>query len=156
MASTLTARGAEISMRALQLGASDYLAKPSSTRDIHGAGDFKQDLTAKVKALGAVARRQGAGARPGQRTNMPMPAPVPQPAPRTRSTAPIPLRPQEGVRPDVLAIGSSTGGPQALFQVLGDLRGGVAQPILITQHMPAIFTTILAEHIQRQCGIPCA
>jgi two-component system chemotaxis response regulator CheB len=56
----------------------------------------------------------------------------------------------------VIAIGSSTGGPQALFQVLSHLGNGVTQPILITQHMPATFTTILAEHIQRQCGIPCA
>jgi two-component system chemotaxis response regulator CheB len=58
-------------------------------------------------------------------------------------------------RPDVIAIGSSTGGPQALFEVLAHLKGGVTQPILITQHMPATFTTILAEHITRQCGIVC-
>ena len=60
------------------------------------------------------------------------------------------------VRPDIIAIGSSTGGPQALFEVLSHLKGGVTQPILITQHMPATFTTILAEHISRQCGIVCA
>src|SRR3546814_13021302 len=57
-------------------------------------------------------------------------------------------------RPEIIAIGSSTGGPQALFEVLSHLgRGQVAQPILITQHMPATFTTILAEHVTRQCGI---
>jgi two-component system chemotaxis response regulator CheB len=56
--------------------------------------------------------------------------------------------------PDVLAIGSSTGGPQALFRVLGALRQGVRQPIFVTQHMPATFTTILAEHIARASGYP--
>lgn len=55
--------------------------------------------------------------------------------------------------PDVIAIGSSTGGPQALFNLLGTMRAGtVKQPILITQHMPATFTTILAEHISRVSG----
>ncbi len=58
--------------------------------------------------------------------------------------------------PDIIAIGSSTGGPQALFKVLTDLSQGSApkQPIVITQHMPATFTTILAEHITRVSGWP--
>ena len=55
--------------------------------------------------------------------------------------------------PEIIAIGSSTGGPQALFAVLGALKPGIAQPIVITQHMPATFTTILAEHIERASGI---
>ena len=72
--------------------------------------------------------------------------------------AAVVLRPMPAVppSPDIIAIGSSTGGPQALFEVLSHLKGGVRQPILITQHMPATFTTILAEHITRQCGMPCA
>ena len=59
-----------------------------------------------------------------------------------------------GFQPDIIAIGSSTGGPQALFQVLAHLSKGVSQPIVITQHMPATFTTILADHISRQCRLP--
>jgi two-component system chemotaxis response regulator CheB len=72
--------------------------------------------------------------------------------------AAVVLRPMPAVLPvpDIIAIGSSTGGPQALFEVLSHLKGGIRQPILITQHMPATFTTILAEHITRQCGIPCS
>jgi two-component system, chemotaxis family, protein-glutamate methylesterase/glutaminase len=72
--------------------------------------------------------------------------------------AAVVLRPMPAVMPspDIIAIGSSTGGPQALFEVLSHLKGGIRQPILITQHMPATFTTILAEHITRQCGIACA
>ncbi|MEW5727444.1 MAG: chemotaxis protein CheB, partial [Pseudomonadota bacterium] len=66
---------------------------------------------------------------------------------------PLVLRTHAVEPPDVIAIGSSTGGPQALFSVLGTMRAGtVKQPILITQHMPATFTTTLAEHISRVSG----
>ncbi|MGB8842414.1 MAG: chemotaxis protein CheB, partial [Aliidongia sp.] len=66
----------------------------------------------------------------------------------------ITLRPPPTEIPEIVAIGSSTGGPQALFAVLGALKPGIPQPIVITQHMPATFTTILAEHIGRASGMP--
>jgi two-component system chemotaxis response regulator CheB len=66
------------------------------------------------------------------------------------------LRQPSREKPDILAIGSSTGGPQALFAVLKGLRNGFRLPIIITQHMPATFTTILAEHITRMSGWPCS
>ncbi|MFC7333249.1 protein-glutamate methylesterase/protein-glutamine glutaminase [Rhodocista pekingensis] len=166
MASTLTAKGADISLRALRAGAADYIPKPSSTRELTGADAFKRELTEKVKALGAAARRSGSR-REGPATARPAAAPgaavqptsgytLPSPVRAKPETGPLTVRPlpAEG-RPDVIAIGSSTGGPQALFEVLGHLRGAT-QPILITQHMPATFTTILADHITRQCGIQCA
>jgi two-component system chemotaxis response regulator CheB len=59
------------------------------------------------------------------------------------------LRTPSTVTPAVIAIGSSTGGPQALFTVLSSLPPTVKQPILITQHMPPTFTTILAQHLAR-------
>lgn len=180
MASTLTARGADVSLRALRLGAADYIPKPTSTREITAADDFKRELVVKVKALGLAARksdpRKGEPPTrvPGIATPIPgqggagLSAPLrpsvqptsgytlPTPVRLKPEIAPISLRPLPDVRPDVIAIGSSTGGPQALFEVLSHLKDGVTQPILITQHMPATFTTILAEHISRQCGIPCA
>lgn len=177
MASTLTARGADISLRCLQAGASDYIPKPSSTRELGGADDFKRELVSKVKALGGAARRAGSRSRGEVR---PLPPPIggartayqpasagtgaaaaaaPAAAPslfprRAEGVAPTlrPAAPGPAARPDVIAIGSSTGGPQALFEVLSHLKG-LSQPILITQHMPATFTTILAEHISRQCGV---
>lgn len=155
MASTLTQRGAEISIKALQAGAADYVAKPTSTRELSAADQFKRDLTAKVKVLAASARRAGSRNRPGVRADRPA-ATVP-PIRRPAQPAPVTLRPMPPLfHPDVIAIGSSTGGPQALFEVLSHLKDGPSQPILVTQHMPATFTTILAEHITRQCGIPCA
>ncbi len=156
MASTLTIRNADISMRALEAGAADYIPKPTTTREIAGADVFKRELVSKVKALGANARRAGSRSRPDVRVQaLPMPA-VAGGRSRHDQLPPV-LRPfTQQFRPDVIAIGSSTGGPQALFEVLSHFKGGVTQPILITQHMPATFTTILAEHISRQCGIVCA
>ena len=78
------------------------------------------------------------------------PAPVRRPASRGEVT----LLPEKRLTVEAIAIGSSTGGPQALFEVLRGLNG-VRQPIFITQHMPATFTTILAEHITRLTGLKC-
>ncbi|SOD96036.1 protein-glutamate methylesterase/protein-glutamine glutaminase [Caenispirillum bisanense] len=163
MSSTLTARNAEISLKALEAGASEYVTKPSSSRELTGGTDFKQELVDKVKALGAAARRAGGAPRTLARPAPLTPSPAAAGAATTPSRVPslhqagaqIQLRPAANDRPDVIAIGSSTGGPQALFTVLGGIKkaGGITQPILITQHMPATFTTILAEHIGRIAGL---
>lgn len=76
-------------------------------------------------------------------------------APVTR--APTPVATERGaplLPPEIIAIGSSTGGPQALPDVLGGLAGRVHQPVVVTQHMPAAFTAILAEHLGRRTGVP--
>lgn len=163
MASTLTLRNAEISLQALEAGAADYLPKPAASREISAEGAFKHDLIAKVKALGLARRRgqQRPGAKPAgtgfaaARTRQE--APVKAPAVSLRQQAPVILRkaPVTAEAVDVIAIGSSTGGPQALFAVLGALKGSgpLRQPILVTQHMPATFTTILAGHISRASGM---
>ncbi len=152
IASTLTRRGADVSMKALAAGAADYLTKPGAAA-LTSADEFKRELLAKVKALGQACRR-AAGAAAPQRASFSIPA-VPDTAadPARRVTS---LRQPGREFPDVVAIGSSTGGPQALFRVLGALKGSVRQPIFITQHMPATFTTILAEHIARGSGYPTA
>jgi two-component system chemotaxis response regulator CheB len=155
MQSTLTLKGADVSLRAMEMGAADYIPKPTSTRDLAGGMDFKTELLSKVKALGQARRRDP---RRPQRPGVVPAAARPLAAPTHR--APVPLHPgpiilrnQAAEPPDIIAIGSSTGGPQALFSVLGIMRAGtVRQPILITQHMPATFTTILAEHISRVSG----
>lgn len=153
MASTLTMRNASISMRALALGAADYIPKPSSAGEITGGFDFKRELIDKVKALGAARR---AGAAPARKiAGGPAPAAVPS-APSIYRNAVVTLRTHIPAPPAVVAIGSSTGGPQALFEVLPALTAELRQPILITQHMPATFTTILAEHIQKLTNRPCA
>ena len=153
MASTLTRRNAEVSLKALSAGASDYIPKPTSTREIGQADDFKRELVGKVKALGAAKRAAEGPRRPrpaADRTRAPLPVKPALPE------APIVLRREKIVPPRAIAIGSSTGGPQALFKVLGSLDRSISLPILITQHMPPTFTTILAEHIASISKRPCA
>ncbi len=152
MASTLTRKNAEVSLRALSLGAADYVPKPSSTREIHSADAFKNELTEKVKAI-AEAGRGGRGRAPRPATAGPVESAK---RPRLSLDEPPLLRKPPIQSPDLIAIGSSTGGPQALFKVLGGLGGSVPQPILITQHMPATFTSLLAGHIAKVANAPCA
>lgn len=150
MASTLTLRNAEISMRALQAGAADYVPKPTSSRELSGGADFRRDLIEKVRNLAQV-RRAARGAGPSRRPLAQAARPVSQrPAP-----APIVLRDAPVHRPDVLAIGSSTGGPQALLNVLKGLGPPPRVPVLVTQHMPATFTAVLADHITRSTSLTC-
>jgi two-component system chemotaxis response regulator CheB len=150
MASTLTRKNAEVSLRALQAGAADYLPKPTSTSELTGADAFRRELLEKVKALAKAARpaRPATSRAVGQKAAA---AAVARPPVR-----PIILRKASAALPRIIAIGSSTGGPQALLEVLRDMAASVKLPILITQHMPATFTTLLAEHIERATGVPCA
>jgi two-component system chemotaxis response regulator CheB len=150
MASTLTRRNADISLQALTAGAADYIAKPGATA-LTTADVFKGELVAKVKALGEAKRKAAGIAQPTTSSARPEAA-ARAPARRVAGPQPIVLRAASPEPFDVLAIGSSTGGPQALFQLLGNIRGAVTKPIFITQHMPATFTMILAEHISRSTG----
>ncbi len=129
MTSTLTTSGADIAMKALRLGAADYLPKPS-TAAIADDG-FAQELLSKVKGLARLRHRAG--------------------------EAPVlaGLRPPSRQMPLLLAIGSSTGGPQALFTLVQGMGTKLPVPVVLTQHMPATFTPILAEHLSRLGGMPC-
>jgi two-component system chemotaxis response regulator CheB len=155
MASTLTARNADISLKALANGAADYIPKPSSTRDLQAANDFRRELTEKVKALGGV-RRQKTGSVPAAAADRKAAPAAVKAKPAGFSSKEIVLRSPSNLVPQVLAIGSSTGGPQALFTLFGTLKDRVKLPIVITQHMPPTFTTILAEHLHRISGAPCS
>jgi two-component system chemotaxis response regulator CheB len=157
MASTLTRRNAEISFKALSLGASDYIPKPESTREPTAAETFRHDLIQKIRSLGAKVRRTVpvspspplAPALDRLREPLPRPplAPMAQPQLMRRAFS--------TQTPRVLLIGSSTGGPQALMSLVSDLGPVIDRvPVLITQHMPPTFTTILAEHLARSSQRP--
>ena len=152
MASTLTRRNADISLQALTAGAADYIAKPGATA-LTTADAFKHELVAKIKALGEAKRKTAGTAQPTAHARADTARLTVR---RASAPQPIVLRAASPEPFDVLAIGSSTGGPQALFQLLANIRGVVSRPIFITQHMPATFTTILAEHISRSTGWPAA
>ncbi len=131
MASTLTKRNGEITLKALSLGAADYIPKPETGR-LAGAADYRRELVEKVRAIGGAVRRRAAPAQPAYKI-----------APAT----PGGLAKFSAMTPKVLAIGSSTGGPQALRDVITVVGSAIKAPILITQHMPATFTGILATHL---------
>jgi two-component system chemotaxis response regulator CheB len=159
MVSTLTTRNAEITFKALGMGAADTIAKPTASAEIYQSGGFKDELIGKILALGEVARR------PARPARAPTPAPTstaqpattvkPRPARVVQSTSNYSLRPTGRFVPQVLAIGSSTGGPQALFTLMKGLGPDWKLPTVITQHMPPKFTSILANHIQEEAGRPC-
>ncbi len=157
MVSTFTRRSAEISLRALALGAKDYIPKPETTREATTSVEFRRELIEKIRTLGRNRLAPRAYAR------APAPAvPPPQgrhtPSPRARKAPshdaePLRLRPFSVVPPRVLLIGSSTGGPQALTALIEKLPAAVDRaPVLIAQHMPPMFTTVLAEHLSRAGG----
>lgn len=149
IASTLTRRNAAISIKALTLGATDYVAKPDAG-GIHGAEAFGTELIAKVKAVAAHARRNRSGRAPAAGVAAAL-GPAPEPA--APPSAPIVLRPKPLRPPKVLVVGSSTGGPQALDVFFGQIGAPVAVPILIVQHMPPTFTALLAESLTKSSGI---
>ena len=156
MASTLTRRNAEISFKALSLGASDYIPKPESTRESGAAETFRHDLVQKIRNLGAKVRRTGSIVP--SFSVAPAPERVRDAAHRVHpaSAGPTLVRRSFGSQsPRVLLIGSSTGGPQALMSVVAEIGPIIDRfPVLITQHMPPTFTTILAEHLARASNRP--
>lgn len=156
MVSTLTRRNAEISLRALSLGATDYLTKPETNRDLTGSLTFRRDLIDKIRTLGRRRRLRSAPPSTGIATASPFtvgrlrtrPSPSIVPAPSADVRSGPKLRPFSQSLPRALVIGSSTGGPQALVKVICGLDAMVdLAPVLITQHMPPTFTAIFAEHL---------
>lgn len=164
IASTLSRRNAEVTLKAMHLGAADYLAKPSFAKDgVDARAVFRDELIGKISGLaGLVSMEVGAPGKsaPGVRTG----------TRKTTSTDPLPnhqrwgvippaetkfsLRKASKITPRILAIGSSTGGPAALSKMLGELKGRLNHlPVLVTQHMPPTFTTLLGESLCRLTGL---
>lgn len=188
MASTLTRRNAEISLKALALGAADYVPKPTSLGGGEAAEEFRRELFSRITALGGKRVRRAAAPKPvPEAATRPVPAqPVTPSAPATpvraespvaaaRPTAPpvrvvapvvheenqaaarssFQLRKAALLPPQILVIGSSTGGPQALVTVVTAIAPQLSVPVLITQHMPPTFTSILAESLSRTSSLKC-
>jgi two-component system, chemotaxis family, protein-glutamate methylesterase/glutaminase len=165
MFSALTERGAEATLDALALGATAYFTKPAKTGETEAAlAIIRERLAPMVKAIGTRALEQkGATTAAGQSmlagsASVPG-APIPaageahptaggatgtQPPHVRRATVPV----------EVLAIGTSTGGPNALADLFEALPGQLTVPILIVQHMPPMFTRLLAERLTAKYAIP--
>jgi len=139
MCSSLTQRGAKVTIEALACGASDYVAKPAKQSGIEAAMQaLSQDLIPKIHALTS-------------QTHVVFPV-----APRTPLI--LPLAPPPKVQPlssnpVAVAIGVSTGGPAALDILLPALPATFPLPVLIVQHMPELFTKLFAERLNARCPL---
>jgi len=146
MCSSLTQRGARVTIEALASGASDYVAKPAGQSGREAAVQaLARDLLPKIRALAG----SGQVSRPSQPVLAPFVPGV------SRSSLPVPaFKPQPfSSIPTVLLIGVSTGGPAALDRILPTLPASFPLPVLIVQHMPEVFTRLLAERLNGRCSL---
>lgn len=145
MFSTLTARGATTTLDALAAGASDYVTKPANVGSVvAGMQAVREQLVPKLKALCGRATASGALGLAGRAAAL------------TAAKPPLPARRPPAVpsRIDLVAIGCSTGGPNALQDVLGLLPAQFPVPVVIVQHMPPVFTSYLAQRLTSKCRLP--
>lgn len=147
MFSTLTERGANATIEALTLGASDYVTKPANVGQVAVALQrIREQLIPKIKLL--CPRGDAPGALPPRTATA-----LPRPATQAPSVTPLAAaRPTTSVPPaiDVLAIGVSTGGPNALAEIFPHLPANLPVPVVLVQHMPPMFTKFLAERLNAQ------
>lgn len=145
MFSTLTERGAAATLEALTLGADDYVAKASNEGSLdRSMRRLREDLVPKVKQFFHLPGQSLAAARPE-------PAPLAAAPPVWRAA---PVFGNTKVRPRVVVIGVSTGGPAALGAILPQLPASFPLPVLVVQHMPPLFTRFLAERLHATCRLP--
>lgn len=140
MFSSQTERGATATLDALALGATDYFTKPTSAGGMdESLAIVREQLIPKIKAVCS-----GASAKPTAKLE-----------PASVRLAPTPVAPRT-LPPStvhVLAIGTSTGGPNALVELFGQLPANFPVPIVIVQHMPPMFTRMLAERLSAQSAL---
>lgn len=143
MFSTLTQKGAVATIEALSLGASDYITKPANIGGVgEGVARLQEELIPKIKIhCRHIKPLIGDPARP-----LIPDSPAPRPAPH--------LAPKPGPI-DIVCIGTSTGGPNALAEVFSGLPANFPTPIVIVQHMPPLFTAMLAERLGANSSVPC-
>lgn len=132
MFSTLTERAAAATLKALSLGATDYVTKPSGGTSAQATQRVKADLLPKIHAFAGKGTKGSLSVTPRVVT----PA-----APRAASSV------------DILAIGCSTGGPNALAVMLAKLPPKLPVPVVITQHMPPLFTRLLADRLRASTSL---
>ncbi|MFN0070933.1 MAG: chemotaxis response regulator protein-glutamate methylesterase [Chloroflexota bacterium] len=139
MFSSLTAAGTEATVKALSLGAVDFMRKPTAAGHA-GISEIAAELVEKVRHAARTRVRTAAAARSA-------PPPV-------RSVGPSPV---SGERPNkLLVVGSSTGGPRALAELVADLPGQLGAAALLVQHLPAGFTRSLAERLDQASSLGIA
>lgn len=134
MFSTLTERGASATLDALSSGANDYVTKPANVGSVgQSMESVREQLIPRIRAL----------------TGRPAPTGAARPVPTGPPPRPVPPRTGPRTKPEVLVIGSSTGGPEALARVVPHLPASLPVPVLLVQHMPPVFTRQFAQRLDR-------
>ncbi|MCK4659778.1 MAG: chemotaxis response regulator protein-glutamate methylesterase, partial [Phycisphaerae bacterium] len=150
MLSAFTTQGADATVAALKLGAFDFVVKPSGTSLDESADILRRELCPKIEAFArtrSVRKILSKRTPPASAPSRAMPAPS-NVARRLRSIATA-----VGGKPEVVALGISTGGPQALAKMMPQLPADLAVPMLIVQHMPPMFTKSLADSLNEKCAL---
>ena len=156
MFSALTARGAEQTIDALSAGASDYVMKPENLGSMQASIDqVVAELIPRMKMLLARAETGGRSTRRTDRVDEPMAATIVGRPPVSVRAGAVERSVNCSLQstPEVVVIGTSTGGPSALEVVLGGIDSSIGVPILIVQHMPPLFTRILADRLDSKSEI---
>lgn len=133
-------------------GAAKVLVRPAVTREVTTSKVFRQDLLASSLELGRAYRRENKEARSTKRRPAQVKVEVQSSATKRKSSERYTMAVPSVAKPRILAVGSSTGGPKALYEVFSSLKGCLNVPVVITQHMPPMFTGILAEHLTKASG----
>jgi len=141
MFSTLTQKGAVSTLDALSIGANDYVTKPANVGSVTEAMErLERELIPKIKVH---CRHIAAPTTLEKPTVFKSVAPL---------TSPLPPRPGPI---EIVCLGTSTGGPNALAEVFAQLPADFPVPIVIVQHMPPLFTAMLAERLTAHSSVPC-
>ena len=151
MVSSLTQEGAQATLDALSFGALDFIPKENSFASM-SILQIQHDLQEKVRRLAGSPRFRRSPSTPtAPPAPVHLPAPTPHPAPRHAAPlgAGLPTSPQA----DLLLLGSSTGGPKALQDILPLLPASLPVPCLIVQHMPSTFTKPFADRLDGLCKV---
>jgi two-component system chemotaxis response regulator CheB len=150
--SAFAQKGAELTLQALEAGAMDFVPKPANSLS-GGIPAIAQELVEKVKDAARIIlpRVDGPGiplaAGPAVDAGVSSPRPPEPPAP------PLPVQPISGEGVDLVAIGTSTGGPVALKTVLSGLPRDFPVGVVVDQHMPPVFTKAFAERLDTVCAV---
>lgn len=154
--SALTQRGGKITLQALSKGAFDFITKPDAGNAQQSRDTLRSDLAPQIKTLALKLSVKGILNRsPSQVKKIVLPEAVQAPAPRS-GTDDISLRMSRltgKVKPEMVLIGVSTGGPNALARVVPALPARLGVPVFIVQHMPPIFTQTLAESLNSKSAL---
>lgn len=158
--SSLSIKGGELTIQALELGAFDFVTKPSGGTLDQNREKIRAELAPILKAYGhrREVRQLLKGGAPAAPPSAPPPSAAPRPpapaAPRDMSAVGQRMNQLSGrVRPEMVVLGISTGGPNALACVLPQLPADLGVPVLIVQHMPPVFTRSLADSLNNKCAI---